>query len=242
MTRRIPAARAAGRPAHGTPPGTRAAQWKKRSRSAAASAASSSGALRCAGSVRARPSSSSASAPNVAGSMRTPPSPVNHPEHQRSATAFHAPSGARRSPSAASVRSFLPHLLQRVARLRREGEPRADGRRQRVAHAVALEERHDARPPPCAGRRRTPREVRQRRAHQAVARAQVVVEKRQRPIAGERRQPQRQAPELDGHGVEVDAEQAALRDRPAEAGAVPLVQLRGGTIPSAERRLVRAAR
>ena len=57
-------------------------------------------------------------------------------------------------------------------------------------------------------------------ADQAVAGAQVMIEERQRTVARQRGQPQRQPRQLHRHRIEVHAEQAALRDDPAEPGAL----------------------
>src|SRR5262249_40047363 len=61
--------------------------------------------------------------------------------------------------------------------------------------------------------------VRDPRAGRAVARRRGVVEEGERPIGGERRQPQRQARQLPRHRVEVHAVETALRDRPPHGGA-----------------------
>ena len=53
-------------------------------------------------------------------------------------------------------------------------------------------------------------------AEQAVADLQAVIEEAERPIGGERRQPERQPRQLHGHGIQVDAVQAALGDRAAD--------------------------
>ena len=67
-----------------------------------------------------------------------------------------------------------------------------------------------------AARRMLPLHVFHRRAHQAVACPQVMVEEGQRPIGRQRREPERQASELHRHGIDVDAVKASLRDDPPE--------------------------
>ena len=129
-----------------------------------------------------------------------------------------APSTGRRSPaSEARADSFRPHVGRACRRVpaRRRVAPAAPGaarpasRRARRAEAAASASR----------RRRTgwPREqVGERRADEAVAAAQAVVEEPERLVGGERRQPQRHARELHRRRVEVDAVQAALRDEAPE--------------------------
>ena len=53
----------------------------------------------------------------------------------------------------------------------------------------------------------------------------MVIEKRQRPVGRERRQPQRQPRELDGHRVQVDAVQAPLGNRPPRRHALALAEI-----------------
>ena len=75
---------------------------------------------------------------------------------------------------------------------------------------------------------------------QAVAHSQVMIEKRERAICGEGRQPQREPRELHRHRVEIDAEQAALRDHPPEFGAVRLPDVTGqALVVSDHRRFMR---
>ena len=55
----------------------------------------------------------------------------------------------------------------------------------------------------------------------------MVIQERQRPIARQGRQPQRQASELYGHGIHVHAVQAALRHEAAKFGAIGVTDVRG---------------
>ena len=63
-------------------------------------------------------------------------------------------------------------------------------------------------------------DVARRRANKAVAGYQAVIEKCQRFVCGERRQPEREPRNLHGSGVDIDTEQAARGDVPAESDAV----------------------
>jgi hypothetical protein len=62
-------------------------------------------------------------------------------------------------------------------------------------------------------------------ADEAVAAPKMVFEKRDRMLSGQRREPQRELRELDGHRVGVDAEQAALRDEAPQVSAIGLCDL-----------------
>ena len=76
-------------------------------------------------------------------------------------------------------------------------------------------------------------------AEQAVADLQAVIEKAERTIGRERGQPQRETRELDGHRVEVDAVQAAFRDRSPDADALGVADVGCVTVSTAyERSLV----
>jgi len=68
----------------------------------------------------------------------------------------------------------------------------------------------------------------------------MVIEERQRPVGRERRQPQRQPRELDGHRVHVDAVQAALGDHPPRRHALAHAEIAAMVRPGPdERRFVR---
>ena len=113
------------------------------------------------------------------------------------------------------------HLLQRVVGRRLEREPHRQGLAQRATSSC--------RPRTAAGGfggaprrlviRRLP-QVGEPRSEQAVADLEPVIEKAQRPIGRERRQPERQTRELDGHRVQVDAVQASLGDRSPDGDSV----------------------
>src|SRR6516164_6072082 len=77
---------------------------------------------------------------------------------------------------------------------------------------------------PCARRWRMAK-VGEPRTEQAVANLQPVIQKTERPIRGEGTQPQRQARELDSHGVEVHAIQTALRNRSPDDDALPFIDV-----------------
>ncbi len=68
-----------------------------------------------------------------------------------------------------------------------------------------------------------------RRADEAVAGAQVMIEKGERTIGRERRKPQRQSSELHRHRIDVHAVQTALRDRAPEVRALRGVMSPGVT-------------
>ena len=127
-------------------------------------------------------------------------------------------SAASRRPSAASARSFArtcsmvsPGVCSRREpdRQRRRGAPRRRRVVEQRQRVVAVRARR-------LGRRRRPAKLREPGAEQAVAGLQMVIEKRQRPVGGERRQPERQPRELHRHRVDVDAEQTSLGDRPPD--------------------------
>ena len=59
-----------------------------------------------------------------------------------------------------------------------------------------------------------------------------MVEKTQRPIGGERREPQRQARELDSHRIQIDAVETSLGDGPADGDACRFVEIAGRAGPS----------
>ena len=74
--------------------------------------------------------------------------------------------------------------------------------------------------------RRLSRDVDRRCADQAVAADEVVIEKRQRLVGRQRREPQRQARQLHRRRIQVDAEEASLRDEPPEQRAIHFVDIR----------------
>ena len=77
--------------------------------------------------------------------------------------------------------------------------------------------------------RRSRKHVERGGPHQAVAGHEVMIEKRERPICGQRRQPQRKLRQLHRHRVAVDSEQASARDQTTGIRAIGLrqVALRG---------------
>ena len=132
----------------------------------------------------------------------------NAAAHHTSAAADHRASGPSRDASADSARSLSLTIVDRVRRLgkaNRSGRTRAATSSRpdrRTAAALAASRR-----PRWHG---WPRQVAEARANQAVAGGEMVIEKGQRPIGGERRQPQRQPRELHRRRVEIDTVQAAL--------------------------------
>ena len=78
---------------------------------------------------------------------------------------------------------------------------------------------------PAALGRRSRKHVERRGADQAVAGHQVMIEKRQRPICGQRRQPHRKLRQLHRHRVAVDAEQASACDQATCRGAIGVRQV-----------------
>ena len=66
------------------------------------------------------------------------------------------------------------------------------------------------------------------RPDQAVAGAQLMIEKGERPVARQRREPERQTREFHRHRVRVDAEEAPSRHQAPELGAVVLREVAAG--------------
>ena len=60
-----------------------------------------------------------------------------------------------------------------------------------------------------------------------------MVEKCERPIARQGCEPQRQSTELDGHGIDVHAEQTPLRDDATKARSITFVELCRGQAAAA---------
>ena len=84
--------------------------------------------------------------------------------------------------------------------------------------------------------------VGRRCADEAVARDKPMIEKRQRLVRSERRQPQRQAGHLHGRRIEIDAEQASLCDLATKRHAIGARDI--GVMPAAvanQRRLGRGS-
>ena len=115
---------------------------------------------------------------------------ANHRAHHKSATRFHFESAESRRVSEASARSFARTCsglsLGPNARLKRTGSAsRSPGH---VAGAYPLEERQQLRATPMFGRRAA--KTRDPGAEKTVADQQVMVEKAERPIGRECRQPE----------------------------------------------------
>ena len=66
---------------------------------------------------------------------------------------------------------------------------------------------------------RQPPQVVRRRADERIAAAELVVEKAERLVPGERGQPERETCELHGDGIRVDARETATGDEPPDGGA-----------------------
>src|SRR5262249_10528985 len=80
-------------------------------------------------------------------------------------------------------------------------------------------------------------------AEKTVAGLQVMIEKTQRPVGGQRRQPQGQPCQLDCHGVEIHAVQATFRDEPPDSTAFPRSNIAGmASAVSGERGFVSLAK
>lgn len=132
------------------------------------------------------------------------------------------------------------HVLQGVVRDALEGKADRQRLAQRVRHGLVAEERKRRGGSPATGQRRLAK-LREPGPKQAVADLQAMIEKAERPIGGEGRQPQRQPGELDRHRVEIDAVEAALRDRPSDPCVLGFADI--GRVASArlhQRRLVSA--
>ena len=78
----------------------------------------------------------------------------------------------------------------------------------------------------------------ERCAEQAVARLQAVIEKAQRAIGGERREPHGQARELHRHWIEIHAVQTSLRDLPPDRDALALAEIGRVAASRADERLL----
>ncbi len=147
--------------------------------------------------------------------------PQNQAAHQKSAAAFHRASGA----PGAVERGERPLLVAHGGR--QSSTARAPDEIDRAGRGVAIST--PTMPSSKSGRARVaviaptppragplPREIAKAGANKTVADGQVMIEKRQRPIGGERRQPQRQPRELHRHRIEIDAVETALGDGPPQ--------------------------
>ncbi len=210
MTASNPAAGSRSPPAPKKISGNSSSQWKKRRAPATSAARVRYRCARCAGKSLRSCRTASASAPNAdAGGASAP---MNHWAHQRSAVRFHRASAESGRSSPASARSFArtcstvsfgPASANRTGRALCAADwkssPNSDGRGVHIP------------PPQPDGRSR---QARQPGADQAVAHPDAMVQERQRPVPGESRQPEREPRELNGHRIQIHAEQAALRDLP----------------------------
>ena len=136
---------------------------------------------------------------------------------------------------------FRAHLFQRVSWSQRQADADGDGGADGSIEGLALEEGKVDRTFPCPPTRWWLSEhVPGRGANQAVANAESMVQKGQGPTGSERGEPERQAAQLDGHRVDVDAVQTSLCDRSPESCPVRLrdVRARRGTLAN-QRRFVR---
>src|ERR1044071_236932 len=116
---------------------------------------------------------------------------------------------------------LFTHNRRRVILLIRELQTRLDGVTKDRGEILGREEpvflpSRAAR----ASTSRLPAYVRRRRTYQAVARHPPMIETRQRLVCRERRQPQRESRDLHGCRVQVDAEQAALRNLAPKRNAI----------------------
>ena len=148
------------------------------------------------------------------------PEPAGAPEVEETRPASRATTPC--ACSAASVRSFSRTMAAESSGSHRQPQPDAGSRARRPTTDVSSGNsgssswrRPRAAPPP--GWRR---EIVGRRADQAVAGDEVVVEKRQRLVGGERGQPEREPRQLHRHRIEVHAEQTARRDLAPQRRAV----------------------
>ena len=120
-------------------------------------------------------------------------------------------SGPSRDASAAIARSLSLTIVERLGRIATSAA--APASRARTRHPQSDRRtaagRQASRP---TARHRRPRQIAQPRADQAVAGGEMVIEKRQRPIRGQRRQPQRHPRELHRRRIEIDAVEASLGD------------------------------
>ena len=171
-----------------------------------------------------------------------PPSGVrgqNQPAHQKSAAVFHRASGVPAAVKVASVCS-----LSRTIAGVEDGSKARRNRSGRMPVAIAA-----TRPSSKSGsgavtwpgaRRSRARplatEIANAGANEAVANREVMIEKRQRPIGGQRRQPQRQTCELHGHRIEIDAVQAPFGDGPPQFPAARSGDRHPTTPPTRTRR------
>ena len=86
------------------------------------------------------------------------------------------------------------------------------------------------------------RQIAEPRADQAVAGGEVMIEKRQRPIRCQRRQPQRHARELHRGRIEIDAVQASFGDLAPQRGAIGSADIGRRPLAIANQRLLAAVR
>src|SRR5580765_8365207 len=77
------------------------------------------------------------------------------------------------------------------------------------------------------------------RAKEAVPDLEPVIEKAERTISGQRREPEREARKLDSHRIEIDAVEAAFRNGPANRDALGFADVVGmATARADDRQLV----
>ena len=124
----------------------------------------------------------------------------NHAAHQRSAIAL--PPRERTSPASSAIRksrSLRPDLIERVVGSVAQSDVRRRPRCRRDPASSSVSKSGSG----AAGRRPRRRPRASRRSTAAPARLlparRLMVEKRQRTVAAERRKPQRQPRKLDGH-------------------------------------------
>ena len=169
---------------------------------------------------------------------RPPAGTTRRTRDRRSAsTATRRPSGPSARPAHAPSRAPAPACRWASSRARTApAAPRAA----RSSIVVVVEQRQGASAPRAPARVRRVPQVGEPRAEQAVADLEVVIEKAQRPIGRQRREPERQPRELDGHRVQVDAVQASLGDRSPDGDPVRVADVaRVAAAGANERGLVR---
>ena len=112
-------------------------------------------------------------------------------------------------------RSFLASDdLDGVVSLGGESSSRAHHACERLSEILLREQRHpDGSLTSGANAGWLTHDIERPRADKAVADSKVMIQEGQRPIRGQRREPERQAGELYGRGVSIHAVEASLRDR-----------------------------
>ncbi len=223
--------------------GNSSSQWKKRSRAPIRRMPSSHCRSTDSGRPDARPRAAALIGPQ-AGVASIPANDQNHTAHQAFASARQRVQWAFRQLHRCE-RSFLASDdLDGVVSLGGESSSRTHHACERLSEILLREQRHlDGSSTSGANAGWLTHDIERPRADKAVADSKVMIQEGQRPIRGQRREPERQAGELYRRGVSIHAIEASLRDRAAEAGPRRSVDLIGSDGPLRQQRpLVRVCK